>query len=553
MSVSQYKESISIVVQGGLFEKNLNEVANIVQSYRKSFPLSQIILSISSSDFIDYSKSSEQSVKPYLKSARHSGVRNTCDLINRVVDNFVYCTEATQMPPIKEGNPNCNANFQIEAAKKGLIVAKNKYVLRVRNDLLFKSDKFLHEYEKENQFKRFRHSVFNKRVMISSLFTLNPYALERMPFHFSDWFHFGLRSDVLSLWNIPFVDLAFMTHYNTNAHRPGSNILERAFNARTAIEQYLIFERFRNYFTELRLEGHNDTHSRKQSIDILLDNFYILDFENADVYFPKYEIDMYYSGNKNICVSQNSWETMAANRNIDYENILSLNSSTIQSLVISEEFTYIPAYFLKTKQGQLINRELVSESIEDYRVVQYGPHFRIKRGKYKAIVVVTTLKLKDARIIIRATCDHGKNVLNERDIHINHYENDFLDQGRTSFALDIDFECVQEWSDDFEVVVECKNVDQIAISALTLKRNSNPATRPTPNALIKIAAKPKPEKPEHEDTKALLLAVRFISFFMSQKMKRKLSRDPVLFFKDSKNILIYPIKNVYLKKFDGKN
>ncbi|KON63017.1 hypothetical protein KOEU_34990 [Komagataeibacter europaeus] len=35
-----------------------------------------------------------------------------------------------------------------------------------------------------------------RRILISEFFTLDPYMFEILPFHYSDWFHFGLTEDV---------------------------------------------------------------------------------------------------------------------------------------------------------------------------------------------------------------------------------------------------------------------------------------------------------------------------------------------------------------------
>lgn len=60
-------KSISIVIHGGCFEKNASELANILINYRKEFKESEIIFSISSSDFIDFNNSNEFSISSYKK------------------------------------------------------------------------------------------------------------------------------------------------------------------------------------------------------------------------------------------------------------------------------------------------------------------------------------------------------------------------------------------------------------------------------------------------------------------------------------------------------
>lgn len=541
MFVETVKNSLSIVLQGGLFKKDVENISNIVKEYRNVFPESQIILSISSSDFINLELSSERSIISYDRFLNASSIRNSCNILNDTVDNFVFCSKSTQMPPVKSGNPNCNANFQIEAAKNGLRVAKNKYCLRVRNDFLFKSSKFIEEYEKSHSYKRSEYSVFKSRILISSLFTLNPFAVERLPFHFSDWFHFGLLSDIKSLWEVDFVNLSYMTYYNNNYYSPGSNDLERKFNAKTAIEQYIIFSHFKKYFRNLCLDFHNDIRSINESIDILLDNFFITDNENCDIFFPKYNEDMFFVPNKNICISQSKWEFLAKNRNLDYSNTLSTRGD-ISSLNIDKEFNSFPAYFFKSKSGTYLGSEIVSRNISENSVIQYGPHFTIEKGKYRAIVYISTLFTMETILSIRVTLGHGKEILNEKKIRFSYYKNDFLNNNKDLYTLSIDFECKSDFSRDFEVVIEGNNINYISIRKTEIVKIKD-------GFITSIGTR---DKVIRQGPKDFDFFIKIISVFMDKKMRNKINRDPYLFFKDSKNIFLSPFRNYYLKKYGGK-
>jgi len=527
--------------RGGLFKKDVENISNIIKEYRSIFPESQIILSVSSSDFINMELSSERSIISYDRFLNISSIRNSCNIINDTVDNFVFCSKSTQMPPVKSGNPNCNVNFQIEAAKNGLKIAKNTYCLRVRNDFLFKSPKFIEEYEKLCSYKRSNYSVFKNRVLISSLFTLNPFAIERLPFHFSDWFHFGLLSDIKSLWEVDFVNLNYMTHYNNNYYLPGSNNLERKFNSKTAIEQYIIFSYFKKYFPKLSLNAHNDTRSINESIDILIDNFCVIDNENYDVFFPKYNKDMFFVSNKNICVSQRKWQLLASNRNLNYSDILSIKND-ISSMEIEEDINTFPAYFFKSKSGIHLGSEIVASNIDENSVIQYGPHFSISKGKYKAIIYISTLLTMETILSIRVTLGHGKEILNEKAIRFSYYANDFLKDSKDLYQISIDFECKADVSRDFEVVIEGNNIKYISIRKTEVIRMKDGLI---PSLITSNKISPK-------GGTDLDFFMRTISMFMDKKMSNKIKRDPYLFFKDSKNIFLSPMRNYYLKKYGNK-
>lgn len=283
IDISRTGKNLSIVLQGGVFEKNSTEVTNIASEYRKLFPESEILLSISSSDFLNFPGSSENELIPYKQNLSNQKFINVCNILNSLVDKFIFCDNALPLPPVNVKHPNCNANYQIEAAKRGLAEATREFVLRVRNDFLFQDDSFINQYIEMSGNVRGRFSVFQERIMICSLFTINPYAVERLPFHYSDWFHFGKLADVRLLWDVPHISLNYMTYYMNNPYLPGSTELERHFLAKTGVEQYISFGFFSKHFPELKLACHNDIRSRRESIDILLDNFCILEIGRAHV------------------------------------------------------------------------------------------------------------------------------------------------------------------------------------------------------------------------------------------------------------------------------
>lgn len=453
-------ENLSIVLQGGIFKKNVSEVASIASEYRSLFPNSEIILSVSSTDFLDFSKSTLSSCNV---SAKNQEFISACNILNLVIDHLVFCGDALSLPPVNIKHPRCNANYQIEAAKCGLQKVTREFVLRVRNDFLFKDNSFLVQYKNMSDNPRGKFSIFKERVMICSLFTLNPYAIERLPFHYSDWFHLGKLSDVKLLWDIPHISLNYMTYYMNNSYLPGSNELERHFLAKTAVEQYIAYGFFSKKFPDIRLLCHNDIHSRRESIDILLDNFCILDDKKTQIYFPKYMKDFSFRPNAKICISHENWDLLSKNRHIDPEEILSCNKETIFKESISSFPFILNASDMYTKIGKLLGKDLVVPQTDNGGVVMFGPHFEIGEGQYRARTYISSLVCEKTIIKIRATLGHGREVLGEKEFLFENYNNDFS-KTENFLKLDLDFVCLHSVGSDFEIVLEVDRVEDMAVS-----------------------------------------------------------------------------------------
>lgn len=533
IEISKTGENISIVLQGGIFEKNSTDVTNITTEYRKLFPDSEILLSISSSDFLDFPNSTENKLVPYKQNLKNQKFINVCNILNSLVDRFVYCDNALPLPPININHPDCNANYQIEAAKRGLKEATREFVLRVRNDFLFKDDSFIDQYLEMNGNARGRFSAFQERIMICSLFTINPYAVERLSFHYSDWFHFGKLADVRLLWDIPQLSLNYMTYYLNNPYLPGSTEIERHFLAKTGVEQYIAFGFFSKKFPDIQLSCHNDITSRRESIEILVDNFCILDHRKSPVYFAKYMKDFLYRPNEKICISHKNWEILAKNRNIDPEQVLSYPKEAIYKHDISSFPFVLNASDMKTKIGKSLGRDIVVPKTDTGGVVVFGPHFNLKRGTYRAFIYISSLVCKDTEMKIRATLNHGGEVLGERDLVFKDYHNDFLTK-EGFLKIELHFSCLHDVGQDFEIVVEVNRVEDMSVSRIEIfDMRKNPELKEMPllfQYYMEISSK-----------------------IMKKTLVEKRQRDPYAFFRDSKSLLARYPRKLYMEKYKKIN
>ena len=190
---------MSIVVQGGLTQANMLQVATACEHWRDLFPAAELILSISTTDLLlGRSGVDGRLTSPRLVPAhRHDGMmRAALRALLRTCDKILLSEQAIPLPPVKTAPAVNNGNLQIAAAKSGLKHARGAYVLRIRSDAIITSRDFLRYYYDMASLPKDRAVILSERVLISELFTLSPFTLERMPFHYSDWLHFGLRRDV---------------------------------------------------------------------------------------------------------------------------------------------------------------------------------------------------------------------------------------------------------------------------------------------------------------------------------------------------------------------
>lgn len=458
---------LSIVVQGGVFESNIVEVANICTHWRQLFPRAEIICTISSSNV--FVRGAED-IRLTAESKRNWLVNSAFDLLKGCCDLIAFSEAALPFPPnVLMRTDSFNANLQLVAAKKGLSLAKGRYVLRIRNDAFFADDSFVDQYEESNAYPRRNSAVLAERVLIASTFTINPYGMERYPFHFGDWFHFGLLEDVKKIWSVPAFPLRDIFYYKNKPHAPGSRDIERNHHGRVTFEQHMIYEGFKTSFPEMKLEHHNDVASRELSIDILLDNFAICDQKQANFVFEKYKET---ANNWKVAfwsfVTRQDWQLMVGNRDLKPGKILHRPWGQINY----EEGLPFPRNYsgnqLSTGIGVVLNGEIaLSAFAEDKRgVLMYGPYITLRRGSYVAEVVISTLEAVNGVITLRATLDHGKICLAEKT----------LPAAEVKGAITLPFSIASDIAHNFEVVVEVRQgIYEMAIERLTVHRQSSNA------------------------------------------------------------------------------
>ncbi|WP_146221627.1 WavE lipopolysaccharide synthesis family protein [Komagataeibacter oboediens] len=311
-NIHQNGEPLSIVIQGPWLQKNIQESALICRHWRQMFPEAEIIVSISSSDFIDFSINTGENVLPEVAYAafKIDTIRKEAlKVLFDTADIVIKAPDALPLPPIKNDTQSLNnINLQIQSAKAGLKYASRKYALRIRNDLCLMSKKFIDVYKRHAHDVRRHYASFTQRILIPEIFTINPLTLYRMPFHYSDWFHFGLTEDIRNLWeDVEDVSFCDAIYYENHPFLKDTNVLEKRFLIRLAVEQFIHFPYFKKKFPFLKLDRHNDTRSVNESLYMMADNFTVANLTEIQAYINKYQhvVKKISKHTRVECISQN--------------------------------------------------------------------------------------------------------------------------------------------------------------------------------------------------------------------------------------------------------
>ena len=459
---------LSIVVQGALVESNMRETATFCEHWRRLFPKAEIVFSVSEKEGIVGNREESGLMTGLRLASKHrqnGALQSALDVIVESCDKIALARGALALPPIKSDSPKLNnMNLQIAAAKQGLALAQGQYVLRIRNDLIFQNRDFLDQYLRAQTLPRGDAAVFAERVMISWLYTLNPYTVERLPLHFSDWFHFGLIEDVRRIWRSPPVTLADSLYYRAHSHAPGSNVAERVFNTRLAVEQHLLYHCFKPSFPALTLDRHNDQTSVDLSLDILVDNFVVCDLARACCVFDKYAGEFTNPRMQFHCITADDWLAMAQARDTNYRVTLAEKIREARNEKAFQKAQAFPRTYkassLSTREGRLLNDEMVAVSKNG--VIFYGPYVAVPPGRYMAVVNATTLE-GPGLITLKVTLDAGKQTLARQTLRI--------DKSCTP-ELRIPFDVSTTEALNLEVMCAITGLQAFSISSVTISRRT---------------------------------------------------------------------------------
>ena len=204
---------ISVIVQGPIHKQGTKKT---LKSIRKYLPNAEIILSTWENSNVD-------------------GLDFNILVLNK--DPGVTIFEN------KENKTN-SINRIIISSKNGIENATRKYVLRIRSDLILKNANILKLTDDFNV-RDNKVSLFKQRIFAYDIFSIKydckNNVRQRMLFHISDWCYFGLKEDVLELFNLPLVLEPAFSRYFENTKKQVDDIHKERF-WKMSPEQYLTSE-----------------------------------------------------------------------------------------------------------------------------------------------------------------------------------------------------------------------------------------------------------------------------------------------------------------------
>ena len=164
------KTDIAVVVQGPYFKETTTKVLDNIY---KRFKGSELIFSTYKGEKID-----NKLKKKF---------------------NIIYNKAPPKTP--NSLNPLMYYNYfgHIRTTLSGIKNSTKKYVLKTRSDVIFNSTNFLSYFDKF-KFVDKKNKILKKKVIISSHYTIDP-RKNPLPLHFSDWFFFGLKSDLIKIFD----------------------------------------------------------------------------------------------------------------------------------------------------------------------------------------------------------------------------------------------------------------------------------------------------------------------------------------------------------------
>lgn len=151
------------------------------------------------------------------------------------VDAVVESRDPGGLAPLKldDCKPN-NVNRQLVTTQAGLAAVSTPYAAKLRTDCFLEHAGFLDFYLEQRALDGGR-----ERLLASSFFSLDPTLFERLPYHVSDWFHFGPTELLRAWWSAPPMSMDDAQYHETHPHAPGSTVFERRFRSRWAVEQHI--------------------------------------------------------------------------------------------------------------------------------------------------------------------------------------------------------------------------------------------------------------------------------------------------------------------------
>jgi WavE lipopolysaccharide synthesis len=252
-------KDITFVVQGAATRSGDYSVDACINSIRKFFPESSVVLSTwQGSDVSNLGYDS---------------------LVENEDPGTPHTYLITGMRPIFN-KPN-QINRQIASSFNGLKSVKTKYAIKIRSDFSLKSRSIVGCYEELAKLFPKRNkdwTVFESPILSPNLYIRNPNHMMPFAYHISDMIHIGLTSDLLKLWDCPLMTKEYAAFFEKNL----INLRGHVIASKHTVEQYLWIEcLMKNGINFTKSEHYFDISQDilQDSENSIINNFYIAEYK----------------------------------------------------------------------------------------------------------------------------------------------------------------------------------------------------------------------------------------------------------------------------------
>lgn len=294
------EKQISILVHGPVEIKD-NLTQKSLQQIRKIFPGSKIILSTwenTDCSGLEYDKlvlNKDPGAEYFniLPNAKDSEKYKGCKEF--YINDKLYIVQ-----PKKN-----NVNRMLTTIKNGLEKVETDFVLKIRTDILLKDKKFLNfwdMYEKyDEKYKIFKHRVINNSIYAQFAHVMKD-KIQLLPFHMSDWIHFGYTDDVKLLFSCPLQsDESAYYYWNNRERKQYESFLDAQWQYPP--ETYILSTLAKKYYPEIEFQDSDDYNKDNMQFShrIIANNFIMLDDDQLSFTLSKYPkqpdwVDAIYNG-----------------------------------------------------------------------------------------------------------------------------------------------------------------------------------------------------------------------------------------------------------------
>lgn len=238
-----------------------------------------------------------------------------------------------------------NLKRQLISTQNGLKRVDSKYVVKLRTDLVFNSDKLLSSLFLYPQKKEVGKTLLGK-IVIPSFFSkrfltsLDGNFVQLTPFHFSDWLAFGLLEDVNNIYNVDLPNEEYCNYFFDHTYM-GNKINLMAAAHRYAPEQYIFYSAYKKLISDpVEFNDYMDYSevALEASDRFLTNNFIVLTPQQLGLYCLKSSTrdDLYKKWTKEeVLLPYHLWDGLISN--LVYEKLYKKYcDSTFRISILSE-------------------------------------------------------------------------------------------------------------------------------------------------------------------------------------------------------------------------